>query len=481
MQYPGGGGSPQGNTGADARQPAGGFGWNIQNQPGVNSSMPGNRTGNQEKGKSGFDSFTSGDYVPDDSSGGNGVNTGGFGPFGGQQREFDGLDNPGSSNDSFKNNPSPDGGTFGPPGGAPGFDRPQGGPAFGPAGGEPSFGPPAGDSFFGPGGNGYDSGPMMGDPGFGPPDDGSAFGPAEGNRRGHGRNNRGSNGGGFPKPALIALCVLGLLVILFGGAVILDHFDIVKVPFIHTLVHGEDKEKKEKDDPDKGEAGEEPSDKNEPSAENPPADNPPAEESLKEEPEEEPSKEESSKEKPSKEEPSKEDSSDKDPSEEKADGKKTAESGKLSVSVTDIAPPELDDYRQVGITGLDAAPGAEGTAPVNMIGGSDDVWRTEVSRISSEDGKKIRLTFPESRITAVEIKAGNWTSKEAYNEDSRPIKIYLTLEGRSYPLSLNDKQVSHYIIFSRPVTSTELLMRIDSCSNDTSGYFAVTDIAVYSE
>lgn len=466
MQYPGAGGNPQGNSRADAAQPAGGYGWNMQNQPGGNSSMAGNKAGNQDKAQNGFGSFASGDFVPQDPSGGDGQNAGGFGSFGGQQREFDGLDNPGSSFDSFSNNPSPEGGTFGPSGGTPGFGTAPGGPAFGPAGGgEPSFGPPAGDSFFGPGGNNYDSGPMMGDPGFGPPDDGTAFNPGGGKHRGRSKRNGGGNGGGLPKPALVALCILGLLVILFGGALILDHFGVVKVPIIHSLVHGEDKE--EKDEPAEEKPGKEPSDKDEPSAQEPSA--------------QEPSAQEPSAQEPSAEEPSKEDPSDEDPSQEKAGDKKAAESGQLSVSVTDIAPPELDDYRLVGITGLDAAPGAEGTAPVNMIGGSGDVWRTEVSRIASEDGKKIHLTFPESGITAVEIKAGNWTSKEAYNEDSRPIKIYLTLEGRSYPLSLNDKQVSHYIIFSRPVTSTELMMRIDSCSNDTSGYFAITDIAVYSE
>ena len=176
MQYPGAGGNPQGNSRADAAQPAGGYGWNMQNQPGGNSSMPGNKAGNQDKAQNGFGSFASGDFVPQDPSGGDGQNAGGFGSFGGQQREFDGLDNPGSSFDSFSNNPSPEGGTFGPSGGTPGFGTAPGGPAFGPAGGgEPSFGPPEGDSFFGPGGNNYDSGPMMGDPGFGPPDDGTAF------------------------------------------------------------------------------------------------------------------------------------------------------------------------------------------------------------------------------------------------------------------------------------------------------------------
>ena len=256
------------------------------------------------------------------------------------------------------------------------------------------------------------------------------------------------NRGGLPRPALIAIIVLIVILFLFGGILVADHFGIVRIPFLHTL----DSEngnggvtKPPVQNPDEGTGTTGPGSSSEPQ----PGSNTPN-----------------------------------TPSPSTLGGGTNqggSDLGTLSISVTDIEPADLSNYHRVSITGIDAAPGVDGTAAVNMISEKEDVWKTPKKNISSSNENAIGLSFKECGVKVIEIKAGNWESAEAYNADSRPIKIYLAIGGYNYPLSLNDLQTPHYIVLSRPFNTSEILLVIDSISNGTTGNVAVTNVTIYSE
>lgn len=155
--------------------------------------------------------------------------------------------------------------------------------------------------------------------------------------------------------------------------------------------------------------------------------------------------------------------------------------GSLSVSSTDIEPPELEQYQRVSITGIDAAPGSDGTSASGMISEGTEGWKISTGDLSNSENKNIRLTFNTCGVKVIGIKAGSWTSPEDYNSDARPTKIYLKLGEYDYPLSLNDVQKEHYIVLSHPYETSELTIVLDSISNGTTGKAAITGITLYSE
>ena len=155
--------------------------------------------------------------------------------------------------------------------------------------------------------------------------------------------------------------------------------------------------------------------------------------------------------------------------------------GKLSVSATDIEPPELGEYHRVSISGIEAAPGTDGTSAANMLSDGKEGWKISTRDLSNSGNKNIRLTFNTCGIKVIEIKAGSWTSPEDYNSDARPTKIYLKLGDYDYPLSLNDVQKAHYIVLSHAYDTSELTIVLDSISNGTTGKAAITGITLYSE
>ena len=155
--------------------------------------------------------------------------------------------------------------------------------------------------------------------------------------------------------------------------------------------------------------------------------------------------------------------------------------GNLSVSATDIEPPELGEYHRVSISGIEAAPGTDGTSAANMLSEGNEGWKISTRDLSNTENKKIRLTFNTCGVKIIEIKAGSWTSPEDYNSDARPTKIYLKLGDYDYPLSLNDVQKSHYIVLSHAYEASELTIVLDTISNGTTGNAAVTGITLYSE
>ena len=267
-----------------------------------------------------------------------------------------------------------------------------------------------------------------------------------------------SGRGGIPKPVLIAICALTAILTISVIALILDYRGLIKIPVMHGLIHGQE-----------GQI---------------------SQEGNSEGVEEDAHKKDSDKDDPDKENQGQEDSGKKDSDKEDKDKNDTGnenhvsskqEPTTLSLSVTDIEPPEMNNYHRISLKEIQAAPSEEGSSTSNMIGDNDEVWRTEVRNIQTDDGRKIKITFEKSKAVVVAIKAGNWTSPEAYNMDSRPTKLYLLLGDHTYPLSLSDRQVVHYIVFSNPVELSELSMNIDSISNDTTGYFAITNISVYGE
>ena len=250
---------------------------------------------------------------------------------------------------------------------------------------------------------------------------------------------------GLPRPVMVLLIILAVLLFLIGGLLIANHIGVIRFPFFHSEESGPGS------DPDTGSG---------PAAQ---------EGSAAEEPEkeEEAPLPEGKEEKP--------EPADTAP----AEDTDPADLGTLSMSVTEIEPSELGNYRMVTINGVEAAPGIDGTAPENMISRDNKVWKVAKSTISSGKGNTIRLLFDKCNVKVVEIRAGNWAGAEEYNADSRPTKIYLTMEGYDYPMTLEDVQVPHYIVFSRPVETDELNLKVDSISNGTTGNAALTSITVY--
>ena len=224
----------------------------------------------------------------------------------------------------------------------------------------------------------------------------------------------------------------------------LDHFKVIKVPVIHDLFAG-----RESTDSDDNTASSDSEQADEPAAEPAGTDEPVPETEAETETEEE------------------------------AGGLNVGVG--LSVTVTDVEPPEMTDYQKAAVSDLDAAPGIDGTGSVNMLSEDNSVWKIRKDQVLSVEGSKIRLVLRDARVKVIAIKAGNWTSPEAYNEDARPTRMRLSIGSFSYPLSLNDRMVPHYIVLSDPVETSEILLQIDQISNDTTGNFAITGITVYSE
>ena len=148
-----------------------------------------------------------------------------------------------------------------------------------------------------------------------------------------------------------------------------------------------------------------------------------------------------------------------------------------------MEPADLSDedfYEKVDITGVEAADGIDGTKKTNLVTEDDSlVWKIPADLALSEEGKKIRLTFEESDVQIIRVKAGNWSGPENYNNDGRPIKINLTVAGVKYPLSINDAQKAHYIVLSKPYETKELILEIDSISNSLTGNCAITQFTIY--
>lgn len=387
-----------------------------------------------------------------------------------------------SINGSGSNNQSADFSSFQHPGqSAPGNPASGQGASFSGAGGESqqgnSFGNPFGGGF-GQSQNasfaGFESNPQTGFGGFGGEDSSPSFGenpsfaadnpyvnpnpipdpsgfPATGSNFGQPSPKKG-----LPKPALIAIIVVAVLLVVAGGLLIANHLGVIHLPFLpqsgaESLNHSGD----DGDDDKGGTAATDADDTVDTDTGNTPAadvDNPveggtntpvtpvaPA-------------------------------SNPSDPS-----------IGNLSVSATDVEPPELGEYQRVAISGIEAAPGTDGTAAANMLSDGKEGWKIPTSDLSNSENKKIRLTFNTCGVKVIEIKAGSWTSPEDYNSDARPTKIYLKLGDYDYPLSLNDVQKAHYIVLSNAYETSELTIVLDSISNGTTGKAAITGITLYSE
>ncbi len=94
-------------------------------------------------------------------------------------------------------------------------------------------------------------------------------------------------------------------------------------------------------------------------------------------------------------------------------------------------------------------------------------------------GERIEFYFSEAKVRYVRLELGNWRSENRYYTNNRPKTITVDIGGRSYQLEFIDEMMSQYIVFSEPITATDIQLTIDDIYMGQTHDCCISEVTIY--
>lgn len=148
----------------------------------------------------------------------------------------------------------------------------------------------------------------------------------------------------------------------------------------------------------------------------------------------------------------------------------------ISVSVTDIQPPEIVDnsLAKLAVSNASSDSGYDMDSVAFIIDGDQKTFWV-ADRVT--DNPVIILDFGiEKQINVIEMNLGAWSSDSDYQTYGKPQQVEMEIDGYVYPLTFSEKMTEKYIVFSDNVKASEMKFRIIEA---TAERCAVSEITVY--
>jgi hypothetical protein len=94
-------------------------------------------------------------------------------------------------------------------------------------------------------------------------------------------------------------------------------------------------------------------------------------------------------------------------------------------------------------------------------------------------GERIEFYFSEAKVRYVRLELGNWRSENRYYTNNRPKTMTVDIGGDSYQVEFEDDMISQYIVFSEPITASDISFTIDDIYMGQTHDCCISEVTIY--